>query len=399
MIIFHNPGLIEANAFRLMGASVKAEGAFGRFGTGLKYAIATILRNEGIVTVHSGDELISFELETTVLKGRCFSEVVMVEDRGDFPPERTPLGFTVDLGKDWEPWMAVRELGCNARDEGGDITLWTDPEWAPSGDGTEIVVDWPKVEAEWEEVLKQTFVSGELLHEEHGVRVYAEPSAYLYHRGVRVWKLPKPSTYTYDIISDVDLTEDRTVKYSFCVVANVRNMFLRTARRDLIDRVVRARDSWEADFDWTGTQWEPMPPEQTWLEVVSEIRSRNEHALSKSAAQVYLSHSAFKKTTSYYGGTYTDPEGPFAEAAESLKAIGLDIEKTNVFIVDELPGDQNTVVRDGSIFAKRAFVEDSKTRDAADELLRRYLELNSGGSHDKLLNLVVPMLLRHCELD
>lgn len=393
MIIFHNPGEIEANAFRLMGASVKASGSFGRFGTGLKYAIATILRNEGMITVHSGRSTFRFELETTVLKEQCFSEVVLVEDGGDFADIRMPLGFTVELGKDWEPWMAIRELGCNARDEGGDFLLWADPNWGPSGDGTEIVVNWPKVEETWADVLAQTFVSGDLLHEEAGVRVHAGQSAYLYHRGVRVWKLPKPSLFTYDITAPVELTEDRTVKYGFCVVANVRNMLLKTEERGIIAAAVTAKeDTWEATFDWTGTQWIPRDPGVTWLEEVSILREKKQ-PISKSAKDVLLAHSAYQTKTYYGGGSYDEPTGTFGDAAAALEDLGVDLKEVKTFVAEELPGGAATTIKNGNVLVSKALLEDGSRLTLASEMLRRWLELKSGGDHDALLNLVVPLLL------
>ena len=408
MIIFHNPGLIEPNAFRLSGASVKQEGSFGRFGTGLKYAVATILRTEGMITVHSGDRTFRFELETSVLKTVCFSEVVLVEDALDQQGQpipgaavRTPLGFTVDLGKDWEPWMAVRELGCNARDEDGDWNVVHNDDVAGwtfgAKDGPEetvFLIDWPKVEETWEATLAQTFApAAEVLLEEAGVRVLPGPSDYLYHRGVRVWKLPKPSTFTYDVTAPVELTEDRTVKYSFCVVANVRNMILATTDRSIIAAAVSAsKETWEGGFDWTGQQWSPHDPGHDWVEEVATLREVKA-SLSKSATDVFLAHSAIKTATRYAGGSYEAKTGTFGEAADELSELGIDVTEVNVFVIDELPGEAHSTIRGGSVYATKALIEDGSRLQIAKEMLTRYLEVKSGGDHDTLLRLVVPLLL------
>lgn len=395
MIIFHNPGHIEPNAFRLMGASVKNEGSFGRFGTGLKYAVATILRGGGTITVHSGERTFGFVLEATSLKDREFSEVVLFEKTPDgYGANYQPLGFTDRLGRDWEPWMVIRELGCNARDEGGDFQLWEDEEWGPSGDGTEIVVRWGEVEENWTEVLASTFApAGETLLEENGVRVLPGPSDYLYHRGVRVWKLPRPSVFTYDVTSEVDLTEDRTVKYSFCVVADVRNAILATADRSIIAGAVTAgSDRWEGTFDWTGTQWHPRDPGPDWLEEVALLRDKR-HAVSKSAADVMLSHSAIKTATHYAGGTYEEMAGSYGEVVERLEGIGIELKDLKTFVVEALPESQKSTVRNGAIYVTKETLEESPSVELAEEVLRRFLELKSGGSHDALLDFVVPLLL------
>lgn len=402
MIVFHNPGLIEPNAFRLSGASVKAEGSFGRFGTGLKYAVATILRGGGSIVVHSGSRTFSFQLEETTLKDVTFSEVVLVEGSGNEGTDYTPLGFTVDLGKDWEPWMVIRELGCNARDEGGNFCLSTDPEEDrrvfSMDDYTMIVLDWPAVEAVWPATVAETFMphpAEALLHGEDNVYVFPGPSEYLYHRGVRVWKLPKPSVFTYDLMGKVDLTEDRTVKYSFCVVADVRNMILGTSERSLIAAAVSAApDTWEGSFDWGGTQWAPKAPGPDWLEEAAVIRDRRA-GLTKSAADVLLNHSAFKTATKYGGGAYSYEEasGAYGEVVAVLEELGIDLEKVQTFVADELPGEQKTTVRNGSVYVSKDLLENGYRIELAEEMLKRWLELKSSGSFDVLLDLVVPLLL------
>ena len=56
MIIFENKGLIDVHAISIMGVSVKEEGSIGYFGTGLKYAIATLLREGQKITIWRGKE-------------------------------------------------------------------------------------------------------------------------------------------------------------------------------------------------------------------------------------------------------------------------------------------------------------------------------------------------------
>jgi hypothetical protein len=399
MIIFHNPGLIPLEAIRLMGASVKTEGAFGRFGTGFKYAVATILRGGGKVRVWRGDQELGFELWPTQLKDKSFDEVVLVDLGSSNRDSATwQLGFTTALGKDWEPWMALRELACNARDEGGDFKLTDMPAVPPcfsaKDDETVIVVEWDAMDAAAREDGARVFApTGEPMLDEAGVRVYPGPSDFLYHRGVRVWKLPRPSLFTYDVTAAVDLTEDRTVKYGFCVVANVRNMILATEDRSIIAAAVTAKEkTWEAAFDWTGKEWNATEPGQTWLEEVAHLRQTAILGVSKSASDVCVAHSAYSTSKSYYGD-YDEPAGNFAEAVEQIKdKLGIDLTKTNTFVADELPGGIASVIRNGSIFVVKELL-DAPLFLIARELVSRWFELQSGGNHDELLKVVVPLLL------
>jgi hypothetical protein len=401
MIIFHNPGLIPLDAIRLMGASVKLEGAFGRFGTGFKYAVATILRGGGTVRVWRGAEELDFFARDVDIRGTTFQEVWLdrVLDKAVDLHEATPLGFTTQLGKDWEPWMALRELACNARDEGGDfkvIEVEAVPPCFSAKDGeTVICVDWAEMDeaacSDGDKGGAHVFVSGELLHEERGVRVHAGVSEYLYHRGVRVWKLPKPSTFTYDIVSAVDLTEDRGVKYGFCVEADVRNLFLLTDERPIIAAAVTAGEGrWEGTFDWSGSTWGKVDPGQTWLEEVAVLRDGVGHGLSKSARDVFLSVSAFK--TEEQCSCYEEPTGTFGDAVEELGRLGIEVDKVNVFLTEELPGEAHSAVSKGSIYVTAAFTQLDRLSIAV-ELLVRYLELKSRGNFEALLKLVVPLLI------
>jgi hypothetical protein len=402
VIIFHNPGLMPIDAIRLMGASVKTPGAFGRFGTGFKYALATILRGGGDVHIWRGAEELGFSLRGALIKEQAFEEVVLTRKTrrtgvGAARWEETPLGFTTQLGKDWEPWMALRELACNARDEGGDFKV-VEAQEVPScfsaKDGeTVIVVKWPELDRAAKDGELHVFAEGELLHEEAGVRVLAGPSEYLYHRGVRVWKLPKPSVFTYDIVSPVELTEDRGVKYAFCVVADVRNMLLATADRSLIAATVTAgKERWEGAFDWSGQEWMATDPGQEWLEEVATLRAGHGANLSKSAVDVYLSHTAFK-TETRYGGSYEEPVGTFGDVMSLFEDLGINLTTVNFFVTDELPGGAFSAVRGGSVYVTRNFLETASRLGMATELLMRFLEVHSGGDFDALLTFVVPTLL------
>lgn len=399
MIVFHNPGLIPLEAIRLMGASVKVEGAFGRFGTGLKYAVATIIRGGGSIRIWRGDEELRFECRTAQLKDKTFEEVVLVnpaaeEVDGTF----TSLGFTTELGKDWEPWMVLRELACNARDEGGDFfrTEQPMPSCFSAKDGeTVIAVEWPELEAELDANEHCVFAPAvEALTQLHGVRVLPGPSQYLYHRGVRVWKLPKESIFTYDIVGPLDLTEDRTVKYSFIAVSTVRNMFLRVsaeAEAELVTAVVTAKKgTWEAGFDWKGEEWASTEPGPLWLETVAAIR--NTHTgISDSARNVLLKHQAFRKVER---GTWTDSEGAnerLSDAAEIIEELGFNLEKVDVFITDELPGNALSATNKGSVFLTQTLLE-ARVVVIVREIVRRLLELKSEGDHDKLLDAAVEVL-------
>ena len=75
MISFQNNGLIDIAAVTTMGVSVKeGDGAIGYFGTGLKFAIATILREGGEVTLWRGLEKHIFTATLLTVRGEDFQQ-------------------------------------------------------------------------------------------------------------------------------------------------------------------------------------------------------------------------------------------------------------------------------------------------------------------------------------
>lgn len=109
-----NNGMLEPRLIPLMGGTTKTgkEDTIGEFGTGLKYAIAWLIRNG-----------IDFKI---VVDGRLVDTHTMKETFNDTEFEilwidRERTSITSKLGKDWTAWMILREIWCNAMDEGGAV--------------------------------------------------------------------------------------------------------------------------------------------------------------------------------------------------------------------------------------------------------------------------------------
>jgi hypothetical protein len=110
-LAFINDGVLEIELVKLLGVSVKeTDDPIGFFGTGLKYALATALRLGGTVTIITGGLRYEVSGKDITLRDKQFTQVMLNDE---------PLGFTTELGKQWEAWMVVRELYSNALDESG----------------------------------------------------------------------------------------------------------------------------------------------------------------------------------------------------------------------------------------------------------------------------------------
>lgn len=210
-IVFENNGEIDERAITTMAVSTKEnDNAIGYFGTGLKYAIAVILRNSGSITIQTGTKELRFSSSKETIRGNDFHIVKM---------NRTRLGFTTDLGKNWEVWQAFRELYCNAMDEFG-TCYESKTKPTPEAGKTKIYVKLAALETCFRD-KHQIVLESTPIFENNSAAIHPGESKYLYYRNIRVAELRTPSLYTYNIKRGISLTEDRTIKYEWEAHTNI----------------------------------------------------------------------------------------------------------------------------------------------------------------------------------
>ncbi len=220
-VIFQNPGLIDLRAVQIMGLNAKeSKNPIGQFGTGLKYAIAVLLRSGCQISIWCGMFETKFLTQKESFRGKEFDFVYM-EEAG----QRTALGFTLELGKHWEPWMAIRELESNCRDEGGESFANADYQLSPAV--TTIVISGTVADSTYAQV-QDIFISSKPIWANSALEVHRvanpEQAQWLYYRSVRCQKLAQPALYRYNLLSQQQLTEDRTFKYSWIGESELVNL-------------------------------------------------------------------------------------------------------------------------------------------------------------------------------
>jgi len=196
VVPFSNPGEIDPRMWATFGVSVKeSAGAIGQFGTGLKYAIAVLMREGRSLEIVSKGNRYVFGVKQTDIRGKDFMQITCNSEM---------LPFTTHLGAKWELWQAYRELYSNCLDEGGNISSVGDTViYAELGD-----IDHDEV------FLNKS--SRKLIVSSKYCDVYTGSSTRIYCKGIRASGIPRESLYTYDL-KLADLTEDRTLKYMFQV--------------------------------------------------------------------------------------------------------------------------------------------------------------------------------------
>lgn len=107
-----NDGELDIRLVALMGGTTKSKDAYkiGQFGTGLKYTLAFLFRNNLDFKIFVGENEVKVTTEKEDIRGEVF-EIICINGH------RTSI--TTKMGEEWGAWMIVRELWCNALDEGG----------------------------------------------------------------------------------------------------------------------------------------------------------------------------------------------------------------------------------------------------------------------------------------
>lgn len=277
MVVFGNPGKINPKVWSVFGVSAKlGDNSIGRFGTGLKYAIAVLLREGREIRIRSGEDVYEFTTKLMTERGKDFHQVLC---NGEEMP------YTTHLGEGWELWQAYRELFSNCLDEGGQLG------YVKSPDSTHIEAEIGDIDH------NSVFLNTKGLTVQAtsmNCEIYSGTSEWLYYRGVRAYKLDKPAKFTYNILN-ADLTEDRTFKYLFDVEASIGNTVLFSKNRDFAyEMFLQTKDYWEESIRFRYAQ---MSPSEIVIEVVNSSIRNNVwmHQMMKEKVSGFLPQKGYCK--------------------------------------------------------------------------------------------------------
>lgn len=275
-VVFKTPGLIDIRAFIVMGLSSKpgSDSPIGKFGTGLKMAIAVLVRNDIKVVLWIGRTKYTFKKYAIKFRGLETTQIKMEKEvhgiRKILSKSYELLPFTTELGKYWELWQAFRELESNTRDEQGQTFLYSDSDegWETAlkagPEETKIIVSGEKFVQEYLDREKTFLPDGLTLKDESSgdLQIIDRPSKHIYWRGIRVYDLPKdkPSLLTYNVLSDIELTEDRTAKDTWNIDWTIKRHVVALEDKELVTKVVEApKESYEGSFDYDYISKTPTP--------------------------------------------------------------------------------------------------------------------------------------------
>lgn len=326
MIKFRNQGTIDPRAFQVFGLSSKDQSKIGRFGTGMKYAIATIIRGSGSVVISSGGE--QYEFTTQSLQFRDTEhETILCNGK--------ELGYTTSLGKDWKPWMAFRELYSNVLDEDGKIEFEQESSASTTeNDETVVSVDWQTFDAIYFSIEEHFIGADETpLFDGENLQVFPGQSKFVFYRGIAVHELKKPAAFRYNLKTYISLTEDRTAQYPWMLERYIAEALVKADHEDILLEVTNGRNEYEGGFDFVEAVEDAGEPSAAFL----GASAKNGVECNETAAQLVQ---VFAPTPSGDECTIISPKQPGGECLISslkvLRALGEDVSKIRWALIPDL---------------------------------------------------------------
>jgi hypothetical protein len=373
MIIFENDGEIDIRSIYTFGINVKvSDNPIGFFGTGLKYAISVLLRTGHKLTIFSGIEVIEFDVKRDDVRGKEF-EFITMSKNGEAPFE---IGFTTELGKTWDLWMAYRELACNMLDENGTVKFsddrFSDDDFIPEIGRSKFMVEGYEFEAVF--AMREKYILEDQPDAQIGlIQIRERPSDSFYYRDVKVMNLNLTSLFTYNDLQDTELTEDRTLKNQYSVLNRLVLAYLGCHDERILRAVLTAKEEFfEHSLDFDG--WSQTPSDE-FIKVVGELQSDRATNVNKSAYAVWLRVTRKNFTPKQIELT-TVQMTSLVKALNFCEKIGFQIKDSYPIVVVESLGENCLgLAEDQTIYiAERAF-QLGGSKQVASTLIEEYLHL------------------------
>lgn len=254
-----------------MGGTTKANDSFkiGQWGSGLKYSLAYLLKNNLDFKIFIGSNEVVVTTEKEMIRDEAF-EIICVD--GQRTSITTQMG-----GKAWKPWMIVRELWCNALDEGEHLREETHITEGKDGYTTFFVQITPDIK----EVIDNW--GNYFIHEKSPIsetrthRIYAGGNATrLYKQGVLIYEdTTKKSLFSYDVRNaEINELREYTRSLSLPMVEALTSAG-QEAIKYFLENITEEYYEGNMDYEWY------CEFSKTWKEVIGNSKLIHQKAIDE----------------------------------------------------------------------------------------------------------------------
>ena len=251
-LLIENKGEIDVNGLILMGGSTKRDSktSIGFFGSGNKYAIATLI-NRGIgFKIFSGENEIVITTKDVTFRDKHFKQIFI---------NGKETSLTTDMGPLWEEWYAIREWVSNSIDEGGSNIVPNIESVNAKAGCTRIYVE---ITGAIEDVINNwdnyfTFDRTDIHFEKNGNKILSNTSQdedmTLFRKGIRCYQAKgTKALYHYDM-ADFQINESRVIEDTWNANVQVTRFYNEVTDVNIIKNVLKNAykdDKYENRLNW-----------------------------------------------------------------------------------------------------------------------------------------------------
>ncbi len=374
-VVFENKGVIDMRAITTFGVSAKeTDNPFGQFGTGNKYSVAILLRENQFITIIAGTERFNFEKKNIDFRGKQFEMLTM---------NGNELPYTTHLGMNWKLWQAFREIYCNCMDESGQVYMSdTIPEFEEGK--TFFVVSG----SEFEELYrnKSQFIltlpeSLKVSKDNVFADIFNTPSRALFYKGIKVYDFDKESKYTYNITDKLSLTEDRTVENIYIAMSLICKAIASLKDGFTIKKIITAeKESVEGDLNYQHLRYSDALVSDEFKSTLAQEFKDNNFMLNPSAKDYHRKLMNLKASMHYEPEEMTKVETQqLKRATEICNLLYSDFSDFKILIVKSL-GNETMALADMNdkviVISKPTFK--MGTKYLVSTMLEEYIHLKTG---------------------
>jgi hypothetical protein len=242
-----NQGELDVRLISLMGGSTKQNNTIkiGKFGTGLKYSLAWLVRNNVDFKIFIGEREIPITLIKEQIQNTPF-EIIYIDN------ERSSITST--MGLDWEAWMICREVWCNALDEGDSLREITHDLIGQNGKTTFYIQNTGEIKEVVDNWENYFIGDSKPIMETPRFAIYpAKQRMCLYKNGVLIHREQElKSVFSYDI-KDANINELREYKgFMTCDIVNILKALDKNTAEIFLSSLKSDTFESEMDYDWAG---------------------------------------------------------------------------------------------------------------------------------------------------
>lgn len=267
-----NPGEIELNAFRLIGASTKREddSKIGFFGSGLKYSMAFLLSNNIKFEIFSGDKAIGITTKPVTYRNQEFNVIYINGEE---------TSMTTEMGPGWKTWFAIREIFCNAIDEGGqdiEIVSTASPKAGETAFFIEINKEIGEILNEW-----TMYFSGKrpgAIYDNRGTKIFKptedDDRLIVYRKGIQCYSEKSCNPIFHYDLPWITINESRVIESTYSFNKELVHKFFFNELNSpkvlklLLDNMCADKYTFERNLPWH--YFSTITNLNLWLEAINE---------------------------------------------------------------------------------------------------------------------------------